>query len=242
MNEANKLFNENMNLAYKLANKYKHSSLEAEDMQQEALLALWTATSSFDPARNDNFRAHAYYIVSAALQGYCQNNLRSISTPNTIERIHRYYRQLMAILEGSPILFEAGASAQEVATTYEHSAEALLPKSMQAKVRRIKKSICSQCKGKDSYEDKILVAAQLDYAGELEETHAATTNDAGMNLDLKRAVASLSVQGALAFTMRMNGFSQQEIAEEMNLTKQRISQILSDCRALLRKRLTEETR
>lgn len=236
--EAEKLFEEHQPLARTLANKYSTGTSWHEDMKQEAYLALWIATSSYDPTRGDSFRAHAYFVISSALQKYCQRNIQIVTRPHAIHRINRYYKNLIDLLKDSPALFEAGITAQEVATTYEHEAEALLPKSIRKKVRTLKSSITIQCNGKERYRDKVLIAAQFGPAKELQDSHASTSINVD-TADVHRAIMSLPVRGALAFIMRLQGWSQAEIAEEMNLTKQRIGQILKEVRAELTKQLAE---
>lgn len=58
------LFTSCQNLSKKLAKRFNIPGHEPEDTQQEAFLALWKATESYDPGRGTAFATHVYQCVN----------------------------------------------------------------------------------------------------------------------------------------------------------------------------------
>lgn len=68
------LFNENINFAYSIANKYMNYSLEIEDIRQQALMGLWKAAMIYDETRGFKFITLANTVIRNSINTY----LRSI--------------------------------------------------------------------------------------------------------------------------------------------------------------------
>lgn len=68
------LFQQNQKLAGDIAKQYASKNLNADDIRQEALLALWNAALKYDPTRGP-FEPYATYLVKAALNKYRKKEL-----------------------------------------------------------------------------------------------------------------------------------------------------------------------
>lgn len=69
-----KLFNENINFAYSIANKYMNYFLEIEDIRQQALIGLWKAAMIYDESKGCKFITLANTVIRNSINMY----LRSI--------------------------------------------------------------------------------------------------------------------------------------------------------------------
>lgn len=66
-NDRLELFENNIDLAKNIANKHwSHQQLDIDDMQQEALMALWQATDTYDPAKGA-FTTYATHCITGRL-------------------------------------------------------------------------------------------------------------------------------------------------------------------------------
>ena len=78
MTEQEKLFNENINIAYKVAHRFadKISNEVREDFIQESLIGLWYACENFDESKGYKFSTYAYSLCS----GYIMKCSTHLST------------------------------------------------------------------------------------------------------------------------------------------------------------------
>lgn len=81
--QAERLFNENMKLAYHVAGKFGNAfgdfcDVTRDDVEQMCLLGLWKAACKFDASRNVKFSTYAYY----AIRGEVIGNFRSLIRHN----------------------------------------------------------------------------------------------------------------------------------------------------------------
>lgn len=78
MRDKNELFNQNINLAYYVANGYKRNHLhEIDDIRQIALMALWKATLEYDS--RVRFSSFAIVVVKNAINQYLRKSKRNIA-------------------------------------------------------------------------------------------------------------------------------------------------------------------
>jgi RNA polymerase sporulation-specific sigma factor len=82
------MFNQNINIAYKIANKYKiNHPNEYEDIKQIALLGLWKAVLNFDKSRGFAFSTFAYRVIYNEINMYLRKpqihiaDVSSLQTP-----------------------------------------------------------------------------------------------------------------------------------------------------------------
>jgi RNA polymerase sporulation-specific sigma factor len=74
------MFNQNINLAYKVASKYLiNYPSEYEDIKQIALLGLWKAVLNFDKSKGFAFSTFAYRIIFNEINMYIRRPLKHIT-------------------------------------------------------------------------------------------------------------------------------------------------------------------
>lgn len=72
------MFNNNTNLAYKIANKFKDNySDEFEDITQIALEGLWRAVKTYDESKGYKFSTYAYPIIHNTIYMYLRKLRRT---------------------------------------------------------------------------------------------------------------------------------------------------------------------
>ena len=69
MDNAEEMFNKNINIAYKISSEYKNWDCLA-DIQQIALLGLWKSILKFDSTRNIKFSTFAYSVIKNEINFY----------------------------------------------------------------------------------------------------------------------------------------------------------------------------
>jgi len=72
--ERNKLVEENLNLARKLASSFKHSWCEYDELLSTAYSALCEAARTFDPENGTKFSTHAYTKIKFSLLSIFRSN------------------------------------------------------------------------------------------------------------------------------------------------------------------------
>ena len=79
MDTNEQIFNENIKLAYKIANKYKNNyNAEFEDIKQCALLGLWKTVKTFDKTKGFAFSTLAYRIITNEINMYLRKESKYI--------------------------------------------------------------------------------------------------------------------------------------------------------------------
>lgn len=68
------IFNNNINIAFKLMNNYKDCEIEYEDKKQICLLGLWKAVITFDKEKKIAFSTYAYKVIQNELNYYLRKN------------------------------------------------------------------------------------------------------------------------------------------------------------------------
>lgn len=87
--ELEKMFYNNINLAYKISNKYViNYKYEIDDIQQIALFGLWKSVLTYDKTKKYKFSTYAYSIISNEINYYLRSVKKryediSINTPIT---------------------------------------------------------------------------------------------------------------------------------------------------------------
>jgi len=74
------LFNSNLKLVSKLANKYSYSSEYAEDLFNEGCVGLWNAVLSYKPI-GAKFSSFAHYLIVSKICKYLNKNSRTVYIP-----------------------------------------------------------------------------------------------------------------------------------------------------------------
>ena len=95
----NKLFKNNVNLAYYIANKYYNAYcktsiyVELNDIIQEALFGLHQASTKYNPIRSSDFGNYASYFIKKRLYDYFNNikQLNSVMIKFDCENLLDYY-------------------------------------------------------------------------------------------------------------------------------------------------------
>ena len=82
------MFNRNINIAYKIAQKYRNSGIEYEDLNQMCLLGLWKATITYKKEKGYAFSTYSYRVVQNELNQYLRKNKKYFSNRYFSEEIH----------------------------------------------------------------------------------------------------------------------------------------------------------
>lgn len=82
-----KLFHDNVKLAYYILNKLCITSKDYEDCLQEALLGLWCATNKYDPNKSDaKFSTYATHSIMNQVFKYLSNKSYLIKLPASVHK------------------------------------------------------------------------------------------------------------------------------------------------------------
>lgn len=68
-----KLFNENIKIAYTIANTYKNYIYEREDIKQQALMGLWKAAVNYDERKGFKFSTFANVVIRNSINIYLRS-------------------------------------------------------------------------------------------------------------------------------------------------------------------------
>lgn len=68
------MFNNNIKLAYKNAQRYKNCGIEHEDLQQICLYALWKAVLTYKQEKGIAFSSYAYRVIQNEVNFYLRKN------------------------------------------------------------------------------------------------------------------------------------------------------------------------
>lgn len=118
MTAAPALFSRHQRLAYAIARDYFLPGAEADDVRQEALLALWEAARAHDPDKGP-FKPFARLVITRRLLDRIKTNARTYCTPTESDQemavdsfeILWERAELQRIRRGLPTLTPAEAAA-----------------------------------------------------------------------------------------------------------------------------------
>lgn len=68
------IFNQNINIAYKLTQQYKNCGIEYDDLKQICLLALWKAVITYKNDKGWAFSTYSYKVIQNELNYYLRQN------------------------------------------------------------------------------------------------------------------------------------------------------------------------
>lgn len=69
-----KMFNENINIAYKIVQRYRNCGIEYEDLKQIALLGLWKAVNTYKADKKVLFSSYSYKVIQNEINLYLKTN------------------------------------------------------------------------------------------------------------------------------------------------------------------------
>lgn len=82
----NELMERNLNIVFRLLERYRHSGVPIEDLVQEANYSLFKAVQGFDFTRGVRFKTYAGYWVNQAFLAAIYNQSRTVRVPAYIQK------------------------------------------------------------------------------------------------------------------------------------------------------------
>lgn len=208
------LVEQHLQLARRLAARYRHSPQPLEDLQQVASLALVKAVDAYDPRRGPSFVSYAVPTILGELKRHMRDATWDVHVPRALKdrvlEIEQAERRLAARTGRSP---SVGELAAEAGATPEQVLEALAARGAHD-------------------------ALPLDAAPSLDEDPGiAVPEPASADGDFRESVTErLALSGALRRLHRrerellrlrfIDGLTQSEIAERVGLSQMHVSRLL----------------
>ena len=104
------LIKNNLRLVTKVANRYKNSQLELEDLVSEGKIGLLKAIEKFDCSRNLRFTTYASFWIRHYIGNYCKKNIGPVRQPlaliNDSYKVNKYRQQYYQRHNRSPKTYE----------------------------------------------------------------------------------------------------------------------------------------
>ncbi|MFC2145621.1 sigma-70 family RNA polymerase sigma factor, partial [Actinomycetota bacterium] len=85
----------NRKLVFKIANQFKKSSSEVNDILQVAYTGLLVAINRYDPELNNKFSTFAYYCIKGEIQHYIRDN-KLIKIPRWLWKLNRIFNEYVS--------------------------------------------------------------------------------------------------------------------------------------------------
>jgi RNA polymerase primary sigma factor len=222
----------NMRLVINIARSYRHKSVALEDLIQEGAIGLMQAAERFDPDRGFRFSTYATHWVRQAIGRAIDNKAKAIRIPahvaQSMRRIERERVKLAAELGHDP--------------TVEEIAEA-----MGITVQKLSTTMCS-CQDLLSLDMAIGDSGATTLGGLIKDNGPDPEGQViseEVKAELRQIFRELSDRERCVMEMRfqLNGGSpvfQDDVAKEMNITRERVRQI--EVQALKKLRLLAQQR
>jgi RNA polymerase sigma-B factor len=204
-------------LAYNLASKYRINSEPLDDLRQVASLALIKAVDRFDPDRGYAFSSFAVPTITGELKRYFRDKSWGIHVPRDLQVLSTKVKNATDKLEqtqGGKVT--VAQIAGELDITEQEAEEALRV----LQNRHIKSLDAPRDLG-DEDADTL--------GGTLEDPEAEAEFDLKLDgITLERAMyrSRLSARDRTIFTLRLAGWKQKEIADEVGVSQMHVSRIL----------------
>lgn len=222
----------NMRLVINIARNYRHKSVALEDLIQEGAIGLMQAAERFDPDRGFRFSTYATHWVRQAIGRAIDNKAKAIRIPahvaQSMRRIERERVKLAVELGHDP--------------TVEEIAEA-----MGITVQKLSTTMCS-CQDLLSLDMAIGDSGATTLGGLIKDNGPDPEGQViseEVKAELRQIFRELSDRERCVMEMRfqLNGGSpvfQDDVAKEMNITRERVRQI--EVQALKKLRLLAQQR
>ncbi|MEQ1932298.1 MAG: RNA polymerase sigma factor RpoD/SigA [Fimbriimonadaceae bacterium] len=222
----------NMRLVINIARSYRHKSVALEDLIQEGAIGLMQAAERFDPDRGFRFSTYATHWVRQAIGRAIDNKAKAIRIPahvaQSMRRIERERVKLAAELGHDP-------SVEEIA------------EAMGITVQKLSTTMCS-CQDLLSLDMAIGDSGATTLGGLIKDNGPDPEGQViseEVKAELRQIFRELSDRERCVMEMRfqLNGGSpvfQDDVAKEMNITRERVRQI--EVQALKKLRLLAQQR
>jgi RNA polymerase sigma-B factor len=213
----------NLVVARSIAHRYRGRGEPLDDLEQVAALGLVKAVRQFDPSHGKDFLSYAVPTVSGEVKRHFRDHSWMVRPPRRIQelqpRIEAATDLLRSQLNSSPTVVDV---AEYLAEDSETIVEALT---------------CDGCFTAASLDGALTTASDdhgtslLGVIGQDDDGYALCE----FRTDLEPALDVLSPRDRHILARRVNdGWTQQEIADELGMSQMQVSRVLSKIRSLLR--------
>lgn len=86
-------------MVHKIANRYRQSGLEYDDLVQEGMLGLLSAIDKFDPEQGNKFSTLAYWWINSSINRAVDIKARAIRLPGHVIKELNDFRRMYSLLE-----------------------------------------------------------------------------------------------------------------------------------------------
>lgn len=199
-----KLLLANIKMVQKIANKYRHSGVEKEDLFQLASLGFVRAVQRFDLSTTYQFSTYAYPLIHNEIYKYLRVD-GIIRTPRPIQKVER-------------LMFKHQCVGKTVAEISEIIGE--------KDITLIEETIAHIHKGKVASLNKVTFRREGKEEVTLEDMVAGVDNDWDDNLIVKDALKVLDEREQFVIEQRYDkDMSQREVASQLGVSQAHVSRI-----------------
>lgn len=89
----------NVRMVHKIANRYRQSGLEYDDLVQEGMLGLLSAIDKFEPEQGNKFSTLAYWWINSSINRAVNIKARAIRLPGHVIKELNDFRRMYSLLE-----------------------------------------------------------------------------------------------------------------------------------------------
>lgn len=202
--ELEKLIVENANLIYKIANTYRNSGIDMDDLKQQGRLGFIQAYHNYNPSYNIKFTTYAYPYIQGEISKYVREN-KGIKISRNLTKLYYKIDKIILLLSQE---YMREPTISEVANTLsvdeEIIADAMLSRNTIGSI------------------DEPIIGAEKDLS--LHEIIAAPEEDSNEKILLKEALEHLTAEEyQLIYNRYMYNYTQSEIADMIGMSQVQVS-------------------
>lgn len=205
---------ENIDLARRIAHRYAHRGVEADDLQQVAALALVLAADRFDPARGHDFAAYAGVTIHGELKRHLRDHAWAVRPPRGLHDTYHEVSRATGVLTQS---LGRSPTAHDLA------------RHLGVDVRTVREA--QQLAGAFTASSLDAMAVDLpDVAARapVDSSGARDIENVIIAVTLDRTLRSLSPRERLLVNLRFeHGLTQQQIGQRLGISQMQVSRLLA---------------